>query len=91
MFNTNNRPSQFKVYYLGTADITLNGTANMHMALVAPYANVTISGNFDYSGGVIAKGLRFTGSGGVHYDESLGGATLGDATYKLRTEMQYYP
>lgn len=91
LFNINNRPSQFKIYYLGTQDLTLNGTADMNVSLVAPYANVTVSGNFAFSGGIIAKSLQFTGSGKVHYDESLGGQTLSDMTYRLRTEMQYYP
>jgi hypothetical protein len=90
MFNVNNRPSQFKLYYLGTADLTLNGTADMNVAIVAPYANVVVSGNFSFSGGIIAKGLRFTGSGNVHYDESLGGQSLTDVTYRLRNELQYY-
>lgn len=90
LLNTNNRPSQLKMYYLGPAPLKLNGTAAINMALVSPYAGVEISGNFTYSGGAIAKSLVFTGSGAIHYDESLGGQTLTGMTYRLRDKVEYY-
>src|SRR5690606_16706653 len=36
--NPTARPSQFRVNYLGTSDLTLNGNANFGMALTAPNA-----------------------------------------------------
>lgn len=90
LFNVNNRPSQFRLYYLGTNALTFNGTAAMNASVVAPYADVTISGNFTFQGGIIAKSLTFTGNGSIHYDESLGGTALQGLTYRMRDQIQYY-
>ncbi len=90
-FNTSGRPVQFHLFYLGTNPLTLNGNAAMNVALVAPAAAVTVSGSFEYSGALLAHELYLTGSGGVHYDESLGG--LGpaiDTQYRLRELVQHY-
>lgn len=89
--NVPGRPTQFRLYYLGTDPLTLNGNANMNVALVAPNAQVTVSGSFEYSGALLAKRLVLTGSGGVHYDESLGGTgSLNDVQFRLRDLVQYY-
>lgn len=88
--NASARPSQLRFYYLGNADLTVNGNSPVSMAMVAPYANVTLSGNSNYNGGVLARGLTMTGSGNVVYDESLGGTSLTDVTYKLRELEEYY-
>lgn len=89
--NTAGRPVQFRLYYLGTDDLTLNGNADMNVALVAPNAKVTVSGNFDFNGGLLAKELLLTGSGGVHYDESLqGGGKVSDSQYRNRQVAQHY-
>ena len=90
VYNINNRPSQFRLYYLGTQALKLNGTAAMNLALVAPYSSVEVTGNFTFQGGIIAKDLTFSGSGAVHYDESLGGSSLNDINYRLRDKIQYY-
>lgn len=82
--NTNNKPYQLRIHYLGTNALDLNGTAAMSAFIVAPYANVTVSGNFDYKGGIKAKGLNLTGSGNVHYDESGDIATLSDVQFRVR-------
>jgi hypothetical protein len=90
VYNANNRPSQFRIYYLGTQNITMNGTAVINSAMVAPYAGVTVQGNFTYSGGILAESLTFTGSGALHYDESLGGSEINDLNFRLRDKIQYY-
>ena len=90
VFNVNNKPSQLRIYYLGNTAITMNGNAAMNASLVAPYAPVSVSGNFTYSGGILATSLTITGSGALHYDESLGGQTLSGVTYRLRDKIQYY-
>ncbi len=90
VMNGSNRPVQFRMYYLGSNPLTLNGSAAMNVAMVAPNADVTVAGNFTYQGGIIAKSLTFTGSGDVHYDESLGGQTLTDSNYRIKNEIQYY-
>ena len=88
--NGNNRPSQFKIYYLGSSPLTLNGTAAMSAAIVAPNGGVNVQGNFEFKGGIMATFLNWTGSGKVHYDESLGGTVLTGQTFRLRGMIQYY-
>ena len=66
-------------------------TAAMYAAMVAPNANVEITGTFDYFGGLLAKELLLNGSGMIHYDESLGGGgKVSDVQFKLRTLAQHY-
>jgi hypothetical protein len=77
-------PKNVMIYYLGTAALTLNGTASIQAGIVAPKAAVTVSGAFDYFGALLAKRLTLTGSGKVHYDESLGGnGAISDMQYKV--------
>jgi len=90
VFNTNNKPYQLRIHYLGTNALTLNGTAAMNAFLVAPYAPVNVQGNFDFAGGIKALELTFTGNGSLHYDESGDITTLQDISYKLRNVSQYY-
>ena len=82
--NPSYRPSQFRIYYLGTNDLKLNGNSPMALALVAPYANVEVLGNADFKGGIIAKGLKLSGSATIVYDETLGGTTLSDMNLRFR-------
>lgn len=90
MFNTNNKPYQLRIHYLGTDPLTLNGTAMIKGFIVAPYAGVTISGNFDYQGGVKATSLTMTGSGAIHYDESGDVTTISDTSYEVRQVEEHY-
>jgi len=88
--NNSARPSQFRLIYLGSIDLTLNGNARISMGLTAPYAGITVQGNNEFRGGIVAKNLRFTGSATVMYDEGLGGSTLTDVTFKMRQVEEYY-
>lgn len=91
MINANGRPSRFTLNYLGANALTLNGTAAMNVALVSPNAAVTVSGNFSYSGALLAKELYLTGSGGIHYDEDLKGTgPVVDIQYRLSEIVQHY-
>lgn len=90
VFNTNNKPYQLRIHYLGNADLTLNGTAAMSAFLIAPYANVTVQGTFDYSGGIKALSLTSTGSGLLHYDESGDITTLSDVTFRVKNVHERY-
>lgn len=90
VFNLNNKPNQFKIHYLGNDDLTLNGTAAMNAFIVAPYAGISVSGNFDFYGGMQAKNLTFTGSGSLHYDESGQEVTISDVTFSLKNLFQKY-
>lgn len=90
-FNTNNTPGQFTLYYLGTNTLTFNGTAEFRGSIVAPKARVDVSGSFQYYGALLAKELSLTGSGGVHYDESLSGnGKVSDVQFKIVEIGQRY-
>ena len=88
--NATNRPGQFVLNYLGTDELTLNGNADMNASLVAPYAAVTVSGDFDFFGGIVAKSFTATGSGKLHYDETLGETVLTGMRFRMRQLVQYY-
>jgi hypothetical protein len=90
LFNTNNKPYQLRLNYLGSNTLTLNGTAAMSSFIVAPYAPISVQGNFTFSGGIRATSLTFTGNGAIHYDESGDITTLKDVTYSLRNTTQRY-
>lgn len=90
LFNVNNKPYQLRIHYLGTDALTMDGTAAINAFLVAPYASVTISGNFTYQGGIKALQLYATGSGNLHYDESGDVATISDVTHRLRNVSERY-
>jgi hypothetical protein len=89
--NSGGRPGNFKLVYLGSDALTLNGTADMKAQIIAPNAEVVISGNFDFYGSVVAKKLSVTGSGSIHYDESLAGPPiLSNVQYRLAEMVQIY-
>lgn len=90
VFNVNNKPYQLRLHYLGTNALTLNGTADMNAFMIAPYASVSVQGNFVYQGGIKALDLTFTGSGSIRYDESGDITTLQDISYKLRNIGEVY-
>ena len=85
------RPTSFTLNYLGTNMLTLDGSAAMNVALVAANTGVTVSGNFEYKGSLLAKQLYLQGSGGIHYDEDLGGTgPVIDVQYRLKEVAQRY-
>lgn len=83
-------PNMLKVNYWGTAPLTLNGNAMMNSFLVAPTAGVTVSGNFTYNGGIMAKSLVASGAGALHYDETGGNAVNIDMQLRMRTLNEYF-
>lgn len=83
-------PNMLKVNYWGTAALTLNGNAMMNSFLVAPNAGVTVSGNFTYNGGIMAKSLVASGAGALHYDETGGNAVNIDMQLRMRTMNEYF-
>ena len=89
--NASGLPHQLIMYYLGAADLTLNGNADMYLALVAPNAHVDVLGNFDYYGALLANSLNLSGSGAVHYDEDLGGTgMIVNVQYRHKTTSPRY-
>jgi len=91
MVNVNGRPFEFRMIYLGGDSFMFNGTAAINVAFVAPNAEVEVSGNFEYQGALLAKELTLQGSGGIHYDESLGGSgPVSDIQLRVVEMLQYY-
>lgn len=90
IFNSSNKPYQLRIHYLGTNALTMNGTAQMNAFVVAPYAPVTVSGNFTFQGGIKATSLALTGSGAIHYDESGDITTISDVMYRVKNFEEYF-
>jgi hypothetical protein len=90
VLNSASRPSNFKLVYLGTADVKLNGNADFKMQLIAPNAKITVQGNADFYGGIIAKELEFTGSGEIHYDETLSDSQEPILSFTLSQITEYH-
>ena len=66
----------------GTANVTSNN--DFFGTIYAPNTDVTIGGSADLFGVVVGKTLKVTGTGDVHYDESLG---LDGIDFPRRTGM----
>lgn len=88
--NSTNKPYQLKIHYLGSADLTLNGNAQMYAFIVAPYAGIEVSGNYDFHGGIKAKRLLATGAGKLRYDQSGSETKLEDIRFSVRQMGQHY-
>lgn len=89
--NALGQPGTFTIVYLGTSTLTLNGNADMQLALVAPNARIDMLGTFDFYGAILAQELNLSGNGSVHYDESLGGTgPVVNVQYKEKSLLQQY-
>jgi hypothetical protein len=71
------RPSAFQIWSTAREasrrgqTIAVTGGASLSAVLYAPSAAVTISGNGDIFGAIVARTVVFNGSAAFHYDESL--------------------
>ena len=73
--NANNSPSQIRLNITGSGSLTLNGTAIVRADLKAPLVAITLSGNFNFYGGIRAQSISATGNARLYADEALSGAT----------------
>ena len=89
-FNSANKPYQFRIHYLGTNALTINGNSQIKAFITAPYASVTFSGSNEFYGGIKALSLTTTGSAGLHFDESGDVPTLSDTQYTTRGLVERY-
>ena len=89
--NGNNPPHRVEYWYLGTDLLKLNGTADMHGVIYAPYSIVDVQGNFNFYGAIKARELNVTGTGKINYDEALGASpVLTDINFALKKTSQRY-
>lgn len=70
----------FSVYsdYSGDDGIQLSGASDLYAAIYAPLTDVKVRGSGQLFGSVLAKTVAATGAGGIHYDEALGRAKVGN-------------
>lgn len=68
-----NNPSNFQIWGTSTTTQTIGiaGNGALSAIVYAPNANVTINGNGDVEGSVVANNITLTGNASFHYDESL--------------------
>lgn len=69
--NTTELPANCQLYVMGTS-FKLSGSSKFYGVAYAPGADLVRSGNSDFFGVAVGKTLQSSGSGGLHYDESLG-------------------
>lgn len=64
--------NNFCIFGLPTCtEIKMGGQTEVVARLYAPQAHVELGGNYDYSGSMVGRTLKFHGTGDVHYDEAL--------------------
>lgn len=71
---TANQPIDFQIWGTktsGTQNIAIAGNGVLSAVVYAPQGAVTINGNGDIMGSVVADTIRLTGNADFHYDESL--------------------
>jgi hypothetical protein len=64
-------PTQLQFIYGGTGNVKLAGGSTSAALLYAPQATVTITGNADFYGAVVAGKVTDMGTAAIHYDRSL--------------------
>lgn len=75
LINANVQP--LKAQLFGTSatpagqDIQITGNGRLACVIYAPNGHVSINGNGDVLGSVVARSIRITGNAAFHYDESL--------------------
>lgn len=63
-------PIQLRIYVIGNHTVTIGGNVSQSFELYAPQSDVTINGNPDFFGSIIAKSITIPGNARVHYDQS---------------------
>jgi Flp pilus assembly protein TadG len=65
-----NLPANLEIYVVGSGAVNL-GKNNLYAVVYAPQSVVTMSGNCDLFGSIVAKSILMNGNNTIHYDESL--------------------
>jgi len=69
--NATFNPTQLQFVYGGTGNVKLAGGSTSAALLYAPQATVTITGNADFYGAVVAGKVTDMGTAAIHYDRRL--------------------
>jgi hypothetical protein len=88
------QPAKFKVWGTGTSNtpqtIKIAGNGALSGVVYAPNADVTINGNGDVMGSVVANNITLVGNAQFHYDESLGQFAFGTVADTGETALTIY-
>ena len=73
--NGNVSPVSFQIYGVNTTvagqDIAIVGSGALAAVIYAPNGDVTVNGNGDVMGSIVARSIKLTGNAAFHYDEAL--------------------
>jgi hypothetical protein len=69
------KPSNLEIYVLGSSPVNL-GNNNLYASVYAPQSTVTMNGNADLFGAIVAGFIQMNGNNTIHYDETLTGTPL---------------
>ncbi len=91
--NANVQPATFKLWGTNTTEtgqsITLTGNGALRAVVYSPNGDVTLNGNGDMMGSVVARNITLTGNAAFHYDAALDElsdhAPYGPASWRLLT------
>ncbi len=75
------QPAQCQIYGTKTASLStiqIAGNGALSACVYAPMGSVTINGNGDVAGSVVANDITVVGNAAFHYDESLGNLVTGN-------------
>jgi hypothetical protein len=75
VFNTSQDPSKAVIYGLATTPggqtITMSGTSEIHTAIYAPNAALTMANSPTFYGSTVVNSVSISGTVNYHYDENL--------------------
>ena len=74
--NSSYDPSNLQIIYGGTGDIALTGGTATAAIVYAPNANLTLSGNGDVYGSMLAGRMSVPGGAHIYYDTNLAAAAV---------------
>lgn len=74
--NQSQLPKNLQIF-VGTGPIDIQGGHQLHAAIYAPKADVTIANGSGFFGTIVGRSLSVAGGGGLHRDESLAPTTGG--------------
>ena len=80
--NLTYNPTALQFVYGGTGNVKLTGGTASSSLLYAPKASVSLGGNADFYGAIVAGTVTDFGGADIHYDRNLskGGMTVGNTT-----------
>jgi hypothetical protein len=68
----NGTPGRFQIYGLpGLTSLSLGGNGVLSATVYAPNAELTVVGNGEITGSIVAKSVILTGNASIHFDEAL--------------------